>query len=950
MVTYPFSMKTRRLRSIFPVAASLTVLTMLMAPAQGATFNVSNQAELFDAIELAQASGDPSSTINLTSSFTVTGTVPDVAGKDIAVVTGGNTLTLTTPAFNVDGGASLTLSGNVVADGSAVSKAGAGQLLLNGSRLHLGEGTTQITGGDVEFGTSVGGTVFQMAIADGDNTTASLVVSGTDTRLAATGSDGLKLGGGQNSVATLTVGDGARFESDQGFTVSGYSTTTVNLNVSGSGSAIDGSGLLARAGTVNVAIEDGAQWLAGASNLYLGGIPFGSVGRGLDGAQVFATVSGTDTEWRTTGRLFMMNGSLDILDGASVSAGDVQIASGRGTLNADVTVSGSGSTFSGTTMDIGAGSATGAGSLTIADGGEVSVGGGAAALDIGSRGTLNFGGADIAAGAGTLDASGITLDADGVVNFNHTDTDYAFDVGVTGDGTLNHLAGHTIMTDDQTGFTGTANVSGGTLSVNGTLGGVLNVLTEGRLQGSGVVGVTENAGIIAPGNSIGTLTVAGDYTGSGGLLEIESVLGDDSSATDLLHVTGNTSGSTNVEVINLGGSGALTNEGIRIVQVDGTSDGAFGLLGDYEFEGDQAVVGGAYAYRLYQGSISDPADGDWYLRSALLPPDPADPEPSEPLYQPGVPVYQAYAGALGAFTELDTLQQRKGNRHWSEADPQEDTGLWVQMQAGRHSLSPETTAVDVAYDASVWGLRAGLDAPVGSFDDGELIVEASLEYGRLVSAVTSRFGDGTISSGGLSLGGALTWYGDNGFYLDGQGQVTWSSSDLTSTTAARELVGSNNGFGYAVGLELGHRIDLDEEWSITPQAQLTYTSVSFDEFTDTFGAPVSLENSHDLVGRVGLSVDHQREWENEEGTTDRSHVYGIANLYVPIRSNATVDVAGVDFGASESDAWGGIGLGGTLNFDDDRTALHGEITARTNLEQFGTDYALTGSVGLRVKF
>jgi fibronectin-binding autotransporter adhesin len=60
--------------------------------------------------------------------------------------------------------------------------------------------------------------------------------------------------------------------------------------------------------------------------------------------------------------------------------------------------------------------------------------------------------------------------------------------------------------------------------------------------------------------------------------------------------------------------------GTKIVDVGGTSAGGFSLLGDYVFEGDQAVVAGAYAYRLYQGGASTPADGDWYLRSALLDP------------------------------------------------------------------------------------------------------------------------------------------------------------------------------------------------------------------------------------------------------------------------------------------------------------------------------------------
>jgi hypothetical protein len=72
--------------------------------------------------------------------------------------------------------------------------------------------------------------------------------------------------------------------------------------------------------------------------------------------------------------------------------------------------------------------------------------------------------------------------------------------------------------------------TGGTLAVNGTLNGTMDVLAGGRLQGIGTVaGLTTNiaGGTVAPGNSIGTLTVASNYVGDGGLLEIEAELGSD---------------------------------------------------------------------------------------------------------------------------------------------------------------------------------------------------------------------------------------------------------------------------------------------------------------------------------------------------------------------------------------------------------------------------------------
>lgn len=63
----------------------------------------------------------------------------------------------------------------------------------------------------------------------------------------------------------------------------------------------------------------------------------------------------------------------------------------------------------------------------------------------------------------------------------------------------------------------------------------MNVLPGGRLQGIGTVGTTTNAGVIAPGNSNSTLTIAGNYTGAGGVLEIQSVLGGDASTSGRCH-------------------------------------------------------------------------------------------------------------------------------------------------------------------------------------------------------------------------------------------------------------------------------------------------------------------------------------------------------------------------------------------------------------------------------
>ena len=158
-------------------------------------------------------------------------------------------------------------------------------------------------------------------------------------------------------------------------------------------------------------------------------------------------------------------------------------------------------------------------------------------------------------------------------------------------------------------YTGSTTVTGGTLQAfSSTAFSTASdfVVTNGMLDVNGysqTIASLNNAGMVAinlKGAWIGsTLTVSGDYTGNGGTVMLNTVLNGDGSSTDRLVVHGDTSGQSRLLVRNVWGSGAQTVEGIRVIEVDGNSGGEFTLSGDYVIEGQQAVVGGAYAYTLH---------------------------------------------------------------------------------------------------------------------------------------------------------------------------------------------------------------------------------------------------------------------------------------------------------------------------------------------------------------
>ena len=818
--------------------------------------------------------------------------------------------------------------------------------------LNIAAGGHVAVGGRIDVGVAGQG---KMELSDGATLSSNDGVVGTD----AYGEAILTSGASWTMVGQLTVGlvaqgdlrieDGASVTSNQGY-VGAHPGSDGSVTVAGPGSSWEMTKFnltLGNYGVGAMTIEDGARVYAN-TGVYLGisdaaasgtlnvlGTPgvrgvletsgfrggLGTANVTLDGGMVRAIRNNTNFFSTYGAQQITLGAGGGFIDTNGYNIGIAPVMTGAGSLTKDglgtLTLTGANSYSGGTTIT--------AGTLQLGNGGRT----GSIVGNVANSGVLAFNRSDVVTFGGTIAGMG----------------------GVWQVGT-----GQTTLTADSSSLSGVSRVYDGILSVNGTLGGSIEVI-GGRLQGIGQVGTTTNfaGGTIAPGNSIGTLTVAGSYLGNDGTLEIETVLGGDSSATDLLAVTGDTAGSTNVRVINVGGNGAQTNEGIKIVDVGGASDGDFTLLGSYTFEGAPAVVGGAYAYRLYQGSVSTPTDGDWYLRSALI----NGTTPPGPLYQAGAPVYEAYAAMLQSFNELETLQQRVGNRSWTAgmietgALPEAagaKSGIWGRI-VGRHADMNSrfsTTAAD--FDVDTWQLQAGADQQLYSGEAGKLVGGLSARYGTIAGDVTSVFGNGSVSSTGYGLGGSLTWYGSSGFYLDAQANLTWYDSALASSTAATSLVSDNGGFGYAIGVEAGQQVALNQNWSITPQAQLTYSDVSYDGFTDAFGAAVSLAEGDDLTIRLGLSADYQDAWIDETGDTSRLHAYGIANLYYDVLPDSRTDLAGVELVNTQDNLWGGLGIGGTYSWGDDKYAVHGQAGVNTSLVNFGSSYSFAGTAGLTVKF
>jgi len=554
------------------------------------------------------------------------------------------------------------------------------------------------------------------------------------------------------------------------------------------------------------------------------------------------------------------------------------------------------------------------------------------------------------------------------VLLNHSSDNYMFDQhltnGLKGNGKVQAIAGRSIFVNDHPDFKGELLMRDqGILQVNGNMTQAsAMILPGGMLEGVGVVGSTTNQGMVSPAGAgvMGTLTVAGNYVGQSGVLALDVMLDGDGSPSDLLVVQGDTSGTTDVVVNNAGGSGALTVNGIRVVHVDGASNGTFRLQGDYIHDGQPAVVAGAYAYKLYKGSANDPGDGDWYLRSSQTSPEPSPddpspepPSPDRPLFQPGAPVYEAYPGLLQAMNTVSTLRERLGSRYWAgkpqwQTGLKQQTGAWVRVEGLHGRMKPGTSSTTgVTYDQDVLKVQIGIDHELNVSESGAWVGGLTAQYTNGKGSPKSSAGDGQVNSNGYGVGATLTWYGRSGSYVDSQAQVTWYRSDLSSTAANRTLVSGNEATGYALSVEAGQQVELGGGWSMVPQAQLTYSSVDFSAFTDVFGAKITLNQGDSLRARMGMLVNFDL---SSSARGARGNVYGLANLYYEFLNGTSVNLSGVKLSAGVDRTWAGLGVGGAYSWSDGRYALYGELSYSSPVDRFGQSYALKAEVGFRMRW
>ncbi|ENG7390097.1 fibronectin-binding autotransporter adhesin ShdA [Salmonella enterica] len=518
-------------------------------------------------------------------------------------------------------------------------------------------------------------------------------------------------------------------------------------------------------------------------------------------------------------------------------------------------------------------------------------------------------------------------------------------VNVASDATFGGSNGTTVngkVTNEGTLVFGDSEETGAILTLNGDL---INMGT-----------LASGSSSSTPGN---TLYVDGDYTGNGGSLYLNTVLGDDDSATDKLVISGDASGTTDLYINGIG-NGAQTTNGIEVVDVGGTSTSdAFVLKNE--------VNASLYTYRLYWNE----SDNDWYLASKaqsddddsgsdVTPPDDdSDVTPSDDGDDGGnvtppddggdvAPQYRADIGAymgnqwMARNLQMQTLYDREGSQYRNA-----DGSVWARFKAGK--AESEAVSGNIDMDSNYSQFQLGGDILAWGNGQQSVTVGVMASYINADTDSTGNRGaDGsqfTSSSNvdGYNLGVYATWFADaqthSGAYVDSWYQYGFYNNSVESGDAGSESYDST---ANAVSLETGYRYDIalsnGNTVSLTPQAQVVWQNYSADSVKDNYGTRIDGQDSDSWTTRLGLRVDGKL----YKGSRTVIQPFAEANwLHTSDDVSVSFDDATVKQDLPANRAELKVGLQADI---DKQWSVRAQVAGQTGSNDFGD---LNGSLNLR---
>ncbi|MDU9142761.1 autotransporter outer membrane beta-barrel domain-containing protein [Klebsiella aerogenes] len=833
-----------------------------------------------------------------------------VINRDVTVSSTENTPAVSVSGMNVK---KITNDGNISGMGIGLD------INIDGQSVEINNNENAIISSETDNAVnmqSMAGTFNNSGIITGANNgifiseeSSAISITNTDTGVI-TGKNGLssQIAVGLDNIGAITgtAGDGIAL-SDGNSKINNSGTVRGSQNgihvVNSAKADIINSGLLGGGGAAvmfassknnSLVLNTGSSLIGDVISTGSAGNALSLVGSGSEDSNFVGLNDGDGfASMKMNGENWTLTGNLDIIG----SGDSLQVNSGQLTLAGAVANSGNTLVAEAATLQLGngqktatlTGSMTNNGTLIFNQGSDSTF----ATSIIGSgnvekvdTNTLTLTGTNSYTG-NTLLKSGTTLVAEGAT------------LGVVGsDATL------TIDNGAQFASAGEVNnnidiLSGGILAAWNAIEGNSTLRTSGVDTINGNVTNSGTLLLSAADNSVGNnFTINGDYTGSAGSqIVMNSQLGEDSSPTDHLSITGSSYGQSGVSIANIGGLGAQTVNGMEIVSVGGSSEAQLTL--------SKPVVAGAYEYDLYKHS-----NGNWYLESKATPSDdPSDDTddgdsgtddgsgtdsgsstddgsstdngsgtdsgsntdngsgtdsgsntdnggPSAPeVMAPEVGAYLGnYLAAQGMFLH------KRDDRDQLTFRNEDNLNTWMYVKGRYHEN--DAGGDKVSYDTTTTVLQVGSDFMSKPMDKGILRAGGMFGAGQAKTDSDAKHNvrDAQGKVDGFNVGLYATWQEDPklrlGSYIDTWASYSWYNNTVTSNRNNEKY----DSKGFAASVEVGHAWVIPSEnartWKIEPQAQMIYSYLDQENHTDPDGVRVTTVDNNSLFGRLGVKSSY----------------------------------------------------------------------------------------------
>ena len=779
---------------------------------------------------------------------------------------------------------------------------------------------------------------------------------------------GLVTGGSNNSVTLYggsTLVGGINFNKGNtqetlnfnGLSNSSFSNPLSGLNII---NASNGANVIMNSAS-GYELVSGRVSVDGTSSLSISGIIQDQVTPAAVASSIQKTGSGTLT----------LSGANSYSGGTSLNGGTIAVGNNTALGTGSLAMSNA-TTLQATSSVVLANAITVAGNSTLdTNGNNLGLSGnitGTGSLIKDGAGTLTLSGVNTYSGGTTVSAGTLTGNTssiqgavvnNGVVNFDQAGNG-VYSGAMSGTGSLIKDGAGTLTISNVNTYSGNTTINAGSLILTGSINSNTTVESGANLLGSGVIsGNLSNAGTIIPSfsGSQTNLTVNGNYIGSGGNFQSNVYAPVTSPVADMLIVSGNTSGSTGISIVDKGGLGNRTSgNGIEVISVGGTSTaGAFTL--------NQRVASGAFEYKLVKGDATG-AGSSWYLRTdnSSATTSPSVPSVSDPYSLQLTPavgerievaVYPAVPSLvqLYAQTAVDTLDQRRGDLNL--VDPRggakKSSNDWARIIGKTGTSTPSTADNGPKMNFNAYALQFGVDIYQNEEQGGSrTYVGPYVTIGSANANTSSQVGGiATGSINGMqaySLGLYGTHFATNGLYVDALAQGTRYLNAGASSVQGAQL--RTQGSGFTGSIEGGGRWNVDK-FLISPQAQIVYDAIGMNNATDAYGQ-VNFNKSELTRGRLGLLAGHK----DVVGSTPifaylRASYWNVFNAGTNTTFASLYGINPTTFQSQANSRW--------MTIDAE---VNARITKDTNLfinlavenSLVGTYQAYSGRIGLQTRF